>query len=202
MGGSRGRKITKDDKLCAVKLIEEAVHNGCRKKIACESIGITIRTIQRWEVSGDLSDKRKGPLTTPASKLSDKEREEIIRVVNLNEYCDLPPCQIVPSLADDGIYIASESSFYRVLKKVKQSKYRQKQNKPKHKKPKFHVANGPNQLWSWDISYLPTTVQGVFYYLYFFMDIYSRKIVGYSVCHSEKVEHAINIPMIFEKACI
>jgi transposase InsO family protein len=99
----------------------------------------------------------------------------------------------VPKLADEGIYIASESSFYRVLKSAKQLTRRGKQRIPTHKAPKFYVARGPNQVWSWDISYLPTIVGGLFYFLYFFMDIYSRKIVGYGVYNSEKASHAIEV---------
>ena len=79
----------------------------------------------------------------------------------------MPPCrssQIVPRLADKGIYIASESSFYRVLKAEKQLKHRQK-SKPARtvKKPRALVATAPNQLYSWDITYLPTQVKGIFY---------------------------------------
>jgi len=110
----------------------------------------------------------------------------MIEIANEPAYADLLPSKIVPLLADKGIYIASESSFYRVLKANDQLQHRHKAKPTKPvKKPKSLVATGPNQLYSWDITYLPTTVKGVFLYLYLVMDIYSRKIVGWQVDENE-----------------
>ncbi len=93
---------------------------------------------------------------------------------------------IVSKLADDGVYLASESSFYKVLKENKLLVHRGR-TKPKTKqKPKGMTATEVNQVYSWDITYLKTSVRGRFYYLYMFMDVFSRKIVGYKV-HVEKV---------------
>lgn len=161
-------------------------------------MGLNIRTVQRWAKAENLDDQRKGPHSPAPHRLSEKERADILAVVNAKEYADLPPSQIVPKLADNGIYIASESSFYRVLHAAKQLSYRRKQSKPKNKKPIPHIATSPNQVWSWDISYLPTIVQGIFYYLYFFIDIYSRKIVGFGVYERELASHAIKL---MEQAC-
>lgn len=190
MGGSRGRRLAIEDKLCVIRLVNEAKQQGCCKEVACKALGITIRTFQRWNSSEDVSDKRKGPKTKPLNSLTEVERNQIIKVANSPEFASLPPSQIVPKLADKGQYIASESSFYRILKSVKQLCRRGKQKSPIHKKPIAHIAITPNQVWSWDISYLPTIVQGQFYYLYFFVDIYSRKIVGYEVYEAEKASYA------------
>ena len=96
-------------------MIEEAIDNGSRHAIAGDDMGIDVKTFKRWKM--DLEDKRKGPIATPGNKLTEEEINEIIRVSTSAEYVDLPPTQIVPSLADKGIYIASESSFYKELKK-------------------------------------------------------------------------------------
>ena len=114
------------------------------------------------------------------------ERQRIIKVVNEPEHADLAPGQIVPKLADDGRYIGSESTLYRVLKEEKQLNHRQK-SKPASpaKKLRALTATGPNQIYTWDITYLPTLIRGVFLYLYLVLDIYSRKIVGWQV-HAEE----------------
>lgn len=145
---------------------------------------------------GELSADRR-PLADrpePANKLAEDERQQILIVCNEGEFADLPPSQIVPRLADDGIYLASESTFYRVLKENNQLTHRGK-DKPKGtlKKPTSHKATGPNQVWSWDITYCPTTVIGQHYYLYMIEDIFSRKIVGWEVHECESGEHAANL---------
>lgn len=198
MGGSRGRKITVENKACAIKLIQEAEQLGSKKSVACEILGIDIRTVQRWESSDILLDKRRGPLTAPSHKLTDNERMQIISAANSPTYAHMPPCQIVPALADKGIYIASESSFYRVLKENNQLKHRVKQRRATHSRPKVYAASKPNQVWSWDITYLASSVKGIFYYLYLFIDVYSRKIVGFGVYDSEKSEYAVEV---IKKAC-
>ena len=97
--------------------------------------------------------------------LTEQERDHMIQIANEPEYADLPSNKIVPKLADKGIYIASESSFYRVLKAEKQLKHRQKLKPVKQvKKPRVLVATAPNQIYSWDITYLPTPVKGLFLY--------------------------------------
>lgn len=146
-------------------------------------MGINEKTLKRWE--SDVEDKRKGPNTAPANKLADEEKEEIVRISTTEEFMDLPPCQIVPALADKGKYIASESSFYRVLKENKLLEHRGKSKKPSHSRPAPLMATGPNQIYSWDITYLRGPIAGQFYYLYMFMDIFSRKIVGYEVHDNE-----------------
>lgn len=74
-----------------------------------------MRTLTRWEKLGTI-DQRKGSERWVANKLTNEERQEVLNTVNSSEYQDLPPCQIVPHLADKGIYIASESTIYRILR--------------------------------------------------------------------------------------
>ena len=169
-----------------MEFIEEAIINGSRHAIDCDDMGIDVKTFKRWKM--DLEDKRQGPITAPANKLTEEEVNEIIRVSTSAEYVDLPPTQIVPSLADKGIYIASESSFYKELKKKKLLEHRGKSKKKSSNRPAPLMATGPNQIYSWDITYVRSDIAGKFYYLYMFMDIYSRKIVGHEVYDVESME--------------
>ena len=143
-------------------MIQEACYAGCRKEKACEILAIDVRTLQRWQKEAHYEDKRYGSHAAPANKLTDTERSQILAVANSAEYCNQPPSQIVPRLADQEIYIASESSFYRVLKQADQLKHRSASQPRTHKKPDELVALKSNQVWSWDISYLPSVIQGKF----------------------------------------
>ena len=136
-------------------------------------LGISIRSIERWENAHSLEDKRTSRIFKPPNKLTKIEEEEVLTVANSARFCDLSPCQVVPILADEGVYIASESTFYRLLKREKQLVHRQKSQPRKYHKPKALIATNPNQVWSWDITYLPSCIRGLFYYLYFIIYILS-----------------------------
>lgn len=181
-------------------LIEEACAAGARRQPACEVVGISPRTLQRWRDEKGIREDaraRAAQQRVPANRLSEAEREEILTVVNQSEFAALPPSQIVPALADQGRYIASESSFYRVLREADQLEPRGKSRPPCHQRPQPFEATAPNQLWSWDITYLATTLKGCFFYLYLIVDIFSRKIVGWEVYERECAAHAATI---FHKA--
>ena len=132
-------------------------------------------------------DKRADAIRpTPSNKLSAKEESAVLEVCNRPEYASLPPSQIVPELLDKKLYIASESSFYRILHKYGQLYRRGRSQPPKNKaKPTTYSASKPNEVWSWDITYCASQVKGQFFYLYMFMDLFSRKIVGYEVHDKE-----------------
>jgi putative transposase len=164
LGGSRGRLISLPERQDAVSLIQEACNHGARKSKACELLGVSLRTIERWERSR-VVDRRKGANKKVGNKLKAEEREAILSIVNSPEHRDLPPCQIVPRLADKEIYLASESTIYRILREERQLKHRGLTSAVKHKRPIAHVATGPNQVWSWDITYLPSRVRGLYFYL-------------------------------------
>lgn len=193
--------ISAPDRRETVELIEQAMAQGASQHKACEVLGISVRTYQRWTREGGVQCDARAEATrkTPANKLSDEERARILEICNSPEYANLAPSQIVPALADLGEYIASESSFYRVLREVDQVNRRGKaQAVCSPVKPKAHRADGPNQVWSWDITYLASDVVGLFFRLYLIMDIYSRKIVGWEVHENESAEHAASL---IEKAC-
>jgi len=181
-------------------LIDEACRAGAALERACAVAGITPRTLQRWrEADGIRADARAAAARarTPANRLSDAERDAILAVANAPEFAHLPPTQIVPMLADRGRWIASESTFYRVLRAAGQLQHRGRSRAPSHKRPEPLQASAANQLWSWDITYLRTTVQGTFFYLYLIMDVFSRKIVGWEVFETESAEQAASV---FHKA--
>lgn len=171
-------------------LIEEAVVAGARRSECCKVLEFSVRTLQRWEKDPDQGDKRRGPVTATMSQLTEAERAEIIAVVTSVEYRSLPPSQIVPKLADKGIYLASESSFYRILKKQNLSAYRLNTKPRTYLRPSAVVATAPNRVWSWDITYLKSPVRGQYFFLYMIMDIFSRMIVGSEVYVCESAEYA------------
>ena len=187
MGGRRGQLTNAGDRQVILSLIKEAADSGARQSEACDVIGISTKTIQRWSSSDDNKDRRIEVKNSPPNKLSEFERARILRVVNEPEFAGLPPTQIVPRLADRGEYLASESTIYRILKEEKQLQHRLK-SKPPRKiiKPKALSATAPNQVYTWDITYLPTRIKGSFFYLYLVIDIFSRKIVGWQV-HSDEL---------------
>jgi Transposase and inactivated derivatives len=166
------------------------VANGARRNKACEMLGISVRTLQRWEREPERADQRQGPKSPPANSLSEAEKMLVVAVATSPEFRELSPAQIVPHLADDGVYIASESSFYRILRQKKLLAHRSTARAPRHSKPKEYVATGPNQVWSWDITYLKSPVRGKFYYLYLVVDVFSRKIMGWAVDEEESSQIA------------
>jgi putative transposase len=179
--------------------IQIAVNDGARKNAACKIVGLTVRTIQRWN-NDDIGDLRPTVPKTSPKALSTEEKKHILQVCNSQEYCDKNPNEIVPDLAGKGIYIASESTFYKVLKEHKLLTHRA-DYKPKKApaEPEKLIATGPNQVLSWDITYLRTAVKGLFFYLYLFMDVWSRKIVGWTV---EEIESGEIASQVIERICI
>lgn len=174
--------------------MREAEAAGSRLAPACAELEISLRTFQRWVREGDAAVAADSRTTSarpaPASKLSDDECAQILAVANSAEFGSLPPSQIVPTLADRGVFIASESSFYRVLKAASQQHHRGRARKPTSRVVTSHCAAGPNQVWCWDITWLPAAVKGQYYYWYMVLDIFSRKIVGQEVHVAESAELA------------
>jgi putative transposase len=171
-------------------LVEEAVAGGARFGKACDVIGLPARTLQRW-IHRPV-DGRRGPRRSPANKLSQRERNKIVEIATSPEFRDMSPKQIVPLLTDRGTYVASESSFYRVLHD-EQLQHRRTRTRPPSKRPHEHVADGPWQVASWDITYLRSHVRGQFFFLYLVVDVWSRKILGWDVHESESSEHAARL---------
>jgi putative transposase len=202
--GGRGRLTSAVHRRKAIELISEAHSAGAGLVSACSEIGICLRTLKRWRKAfaddGDGHDRRKGSPRLVLHRLSEEERQRILLTCNQAEYASLPPGQIVPALADQGLYIGSESSFYRVLHAHGQAHRRGRARPPQEPRavPRLR-ASGANQLWSWDISYLPTTVRGIWLYLYLVIDVWSRKVVAWDV--DEREDPAIAADLV-SRACL
>lgn len=171
--------------------IAEARASGARLEAACDVAGISSRTVERWLLRPDAQDGRQGPQRRPDNALSDAEQSRVVVLMTSPEYCHVPPKQLVPALADKGIYVASESTMYRL-------QHRFQLRRPAGRASRSHVtrsttvhcATRPNQVWSWDITYLPTLVRGRFLYLYLVVDVWSRRIVGWKVHEREGADLA------------
>lgn len=186
------------DREHALELVNEARANGARLSAACQELNISMNTYRRWGRSRE--DLRPWtPRATPAHALSEEEKARILAVCHQPEFASLPPAQIVVRLLDEQqLYLASESTFYRVLREAGENHRRGRVAPPRPLgPPSRHRASAPNACWSWDVSYLPTRVRGQFVYLYLIVDIYSRMIVGAEVFEAE---NAANSEVVIRRA--
>jgi putative transposase len=181
--------ITEADRQQVITLVAQAVLAGCRRAVACQLLGLSVRTLQRWEAVG-LIDQRKGSRANPANALSASERNTLLEITLSPKFQHMSPKKIVPALADTGVYLGSESTMYRILREHNLLKHRAAAKPVTRIRPKSLVALGPNEIWSWDIAYLPTTVRGAFFYLYLILDLFSRKIVGWQIHAVESEDYA------------
>jgi transposase InsO family protein len=171
--------------------------SGARLHLACQIVGIDLRTLQRWKASDGLVAGDGRPLVvraTPDHALSPAERAAVLSAANEPRFADVPPARIVPALADEGIYLASESTFARVLRAHGQNAHRGRAKAPRAvRPPTTHIARAPREVWCWDMTYLPANVLGRWFYLYLILDLYSRKIVGWEVHASDDSDHAAHL---------
>ena len=177
--------------------IDAAVAAGARRREAARLVGLSGRTLERWRGAHPV-DVRYGPKQAPAHRYTEAERRLICTTVTQQAYRDCSPHQIVPRLADTGVYLASESTIYRVLRAEDLLTRRGRAKAPVVRHVPAQIAHGPNQVWSWDITYLPTTVRGRFLYLYLILDVWSRKTVAAHVYDTECATHAA---ALFERTC-
>jgi putative transposase len=192
---------TLEQRKTLLELIQEACQAGARLHKACMVICVAARTVQRWLNAGknaaNVGDRRTPDQrihNCPPNKLSPLERQAALSVLNSQEYKDLPPSQIVPRLADLDRYVASESTLYRLLRQAGQMAHRRVERPAqKRSKPRALVATEPDRIYCWDITYLPTHVSGLYFYLYMFVDIFSRKVVGWQVYDRESAEQAAEL---------
>jgi putative transposase len=186
-----------EDRQTLVHLIMQARTDGSRQAPACALAGITPRTIQRWSNGDGLTrgDRRPDAIRPALSHaLTETERARIVEVANEVRFAETPPARIVPVLADEGVYIASESSFHRVLRAHGQMNRRGRARPPRRSRPPTtHIATRPGDVWCWDVTFLPANVQGRWFYLYLILDLYSRKIVGFEVHDTDSADHAVHL---------
>ena len=186
-----------EDRQALAKDIEAAHGDGARLRLACSTAGIDQRTLQRWKVQEGLSRGDGRPQAVrpaPSHALSPVEREQLLAVANEPRFAAVPPARMVPMLADEGVYLASESSIARVLRANGQSVHRGRAKAPKAgRPPTTHIATAVRQVWCWDMTYLPASVLGCWFHLYLILDLYSRKIVGWEVHDSDHSDHAVHL---------
>ncbi len=192
--------IRLEDRQTMVHDIAIARSAGARLWAACLIVGIALRTLQRWQsAAGDEGEVRADarPLAIRpvlAHALSAAERAQIVSIANEPRFAAIPPARIVPMLADEGLYVASEASFHRVLRDHGQMQQRGRARAPqKVRPPTTHIANGPGEVWCWDMTYLRGPVLGQWFYLYLILDLYSRKIVGWEVQATDHSDHAVHL---------
>ena len=192
--------IRLEDRQTMVQDIAAAQRAGARLLPACLLVGITLRTLQRWQgAAGEngvvCADAR--PLAVrpvPAHALSAAERAQIVSIANEPRFASIPPARIVPMLADEGVYVASEASIQRVLRDEGQTQKRGRAKAPRAvRPPTTHVASAPGEVWCWDMTYLRGPVLGQWFYLYLILDLYSRKIVGWEVQATDDSVHATHL---------
>jgi len=182
--------VSVEDRQSCIEMVQQAKASGAGRRASCEVLEVSLRTLERWEKAPQQGDQRRGPVTACAHALSTQEKQAIVKESSSPEYRDLSPWQMVARLADAGRYLGSESSFYRLLKQNDLLSHRQ-QSKPRvHSRPKDLLARNPNEVWSWDITYLNSPVRGAYYYLYLVEDIFSRMIVGWTIEEVERADHA------------
>lgn len=171
--------------------VAEAETAGARLQSACEVVGVSVRTIQRWRENPAGEDRRCGPKHRPQNALSPAEEAKVIDVMTSPSNVGVSPKQLVPRLADEGVYLASESTMYRLQRRCGLRKRRREASR-NHvtRATTVHSATGPNQVWSWDITWLPTVIRGSFYKLYLVLDVWSRRIVGWDVHRTESADLA------------
>ena len=174
-----------------LELMSETQASGARLEPACRVLGISARSIERWRADPEAGDRRCGPQRRPSNALSPAEETQIVTVLTSSRYAGLSPKQLVPQLADEGLYLASESTMYRVQRRHGlRTKQRATPRTHVARASTVHQATGPNQVWSWDITWLPTTMRGSYLYLYLVMDVWSRRIVGWRIAERESADVA------------
>jgi putative transposase len=141
--------ISASDRSHVIELIREAVEAGAQERKVCEVLHISLRTVQRWRSDRTPKEDRRphAQRKVIAHKLSIEEEEKIVQVMNEPEYKSMPPSQIVPRLADQGTYLPSESTFYRIVHRRNMQHHRGRSRRPNQKRPTTYCATKPNQVW-------------------------------------------------------
>jgi putative transposase len=149
---------------------------------ACRLLGVSRATHYRRRAPKLGPARRPGGGVQPTA-LSGPEREQVLQILNGDRFADKSPAQAWAVLLDEGCYMGSISTFYRVLRSADQVRERRAQARhPARVRPEL-VATGPDQVWTWDITKLKGPSRGVYYDLYVIIDIYSRKVMHWQ-CHT------------------
>lgn len=175
-----------------MSIADGLLRKGCTRSEASLAAGIARATFYRRHRPFIFGPPR--PRPRPQNRLPDTVRAQILEVLHEADFVDLTPREVVPRLLDQGRYLASIRTFYRVLSEHGEVKERRLQSRRgKHAAPILE-ATGPCQVWTWDITRLKGPYQGKWYFLYLMLDLYSRYVVGWMVAEREsagKAQHFI-----------
>jgi len=150
---------------------------------ACRALGVSRATAYRHRSPRPTGERRSRP--RPALALSDEERAAVLEQLHAERFADRSPAQVYATLLDEGTYLASERTMYRVLAAQGESGERRAQLRhPVYAKPEL-LATGPNQLWSWDITKLKGPATWTWFYLYVLLDVFSRYVTGWLLATRE-----------------
>lgn len=152
---------------------------------ACNALGLSRATWHRRKAAAAQPAVPAPPGPTPPRALTSAERQHVLDVLNSERFADLAPAEVYATLMDEGFYLCSISTMYRILREHQEVRERRKQLRhPVYKKPEL-LAEAPNQVWSWDITKLMGPSKWTYYYLYVIIDIFSRRVVGWHVADTE-----------------
>lgn len=183
--GGRGVLHGREVRETLLTRVREAKAAGARLTATCQLLGISLRTVQRWRKQTSLEDRRTLRRAPPANRLSEEERQQVLRLMGSQAHQRFTPRHLVARLADQGVYVASESTMYRLLRSLRQPEPQACAQFPRELLPQHHVAHKPNHIWSWDISRLRGSSRGQQFCLYLVMDVFSRRIMGWHVDDQE-----------------
>jgi putative transposase len=153
-------------------------------RAACEALGIARASYYRRSTAAK-SERRRAEAHVPSWSLCDEQRQEVLDVLHAERFVDRSPWSVYAALLDEGTYLCSVRTMYRILNE--QGEVRERRNQLRHpvySKPEL-LATGPNQVWSWDITKLKGPVKWTYYYLYVMLDIFSRYVVGWMLASRE-----------------
>jgi transposase InsO family protein len=157
---------------------------------ACQLLGISRASVYRWRAPAVHGPAPRRAATVPAWALSAAERAEILAVLDSDAFADKAPEQVWAILLDQGVYLGSVSTYYRVLRADSQVRERRAQARHPPRKHPVLLATGPNEIWSWDITKLKGPARGTYFDLYAIMDIFSRKMIHWETHSTETGEMA------------
>ena len=149
----------------------------------CQALAVPRATYYRWQHPRGEGEppkpRRRVPRALPA------ERQQVLALLHSDRFADLPPAEVYATLLDEGTYVCSIRTMYRILHAHAEVRERRRQLRhPRYQAPEL-LATGPNQLWSWDITKLKGPVKWTYYYLYVLLDVFSRYGVGWMAALQE-----------------
>jgi putative transposase len=155
---------------------------------ACRALGVSVATIYRWRRPKESPVMR--ARFTSARALSDLERATVLGELHDARFRDASPAEVYATLLDEGRYLCSERTMYRLLADGGEVKERRNQlTHPAYARPEL-LAEAPNEVWSWDITKLLGPAKWTYFYLYVVLDVFSRYAVGWTVQHRESAQVA------------